>query len=64
MKPLPLPAGIHNVNPYLVVDDPDIVVRFLTEALEARETSRHTFEGRTTIAMRHMRARSRPAHSP
>jgi uncharacterized glyoxalase superfamily protein PhnB len=50
MKPLPLPAGIHNVNPYLVVDDPDIVVRFLTEALEARETSRHTFEGRTTHA--------------
>jgi PhnB protein len=50
MKPLPLPEGVHNVNPYLVVDDPDSLIAFLTGALGAREVRRSVFEGRTTHA--------------
>ncbi len=50
MKPLPLPDGVHSVNPYLVVDDPDALIAFLTGALGAREVARSVFEGRTTHA--------------
>jgi uncharacterized glyoxalase superfamily protein PhnB len=50
MKPLPLPDGVHNVNPYLVVDDPNGLIAFLTQVLDAREVHRSVFEGRTTHA--------------
>lgn len=50
MKPIPLPDGVHNVNPYLVVEDPEGLIAFLTTALGGAEVSRSVFDGRTTHA--------------
>jgi uncharacterized glyoxalase superfamily protein PhnB len=50
MKALPLPAGVHNVNAYLVVSDPEGLIAFLEGALGARVESRSTFEGTTMHA--------------
>ncbi|HMD01445.1 MAG TPA: VOC family protein [Candidatus Baltobacteraceae bacterium] len=50
MKPLPLPEGFHNVNAYLVVEDPDALVQFLINVFGAQIGERFTFEGRTTHA--------------
>ncbi|MGR4064171.1 MAG: hypothetical protein ACLQPV_01825 [Vulcanimicrobiaceae bacterium] len=40
MHALPLPDGVHSVNPYLVVESPDELIEFLT----------HAFDGRTVHA--------------
>jgi len=50
MKSLPLPGGVHSVNPYLVVDDPNGLIAFLTHVLDGREVHRSVFEGQTTHA--------------
>lgn len=34
---VPLPAGYHSVNPYLVVDDADALIDFLVRAFEGRD---------------------------
>jgi PhnB protein len=47
---LPLPDGVHNVNPYLVVPDPDGLIDFLTGVLGGRVVQRSVFEGATTHA--------------
>ena len=54
MKALPLPNGIHNVNPYLVVKDPDALIAFLSATFHAEVGSRQTFEGRTMHAEVHI----------
>jgi PhnB protein len=45
---LPLPDGVHSVNPYLIVPDPDALVAFLTAVFGATPGQRSVFEGRTT----------------
>jgi len=50
MKALPLPSGKHNVNPYLIVDDPDGLIAFLTNALGGQVGERTVFEGATMHA--------------
>jgi uncharacterized glyoxalase superfamily protein PhnB len=42
---LPLPDGMHNVNPYLVVADPAILMQFVTATFAAREVDRHEANG-------------------
>ncbi len=50
MHALPLPDGVHSVNPYLVVESPDELIEFLTRAFDAREVERMAFDGRTVHA--------------
>jgi PhnB protein len=50
MKALPLPRGVHNVNPYLIVPDPDGLVDFLVRIFEAQVGQRSAFEGVTMHA--------------
>jgi PhnB protein len=47
MQPLPLPAGVRNVNPYLLVEDPAALVPFLTEVFGGVVDECLTFEGKT-----------------
>jgi PhnB protein len=50
MKPLPLPDGIHSVNAFLVVEDPEALIAFLTQVLGGRAVHRSVFAGRTMHA--------------
>lgn len=50
MKPLPLPPGAHSVNSYLVVDDPDALLAFLTHVFDARVLERLVFDGKVAHA--------------
>jgi uncharacterized glyoxalase superfamily protein PhnB len=47
MKALPLPDGVRNVNPYLLVEDPASLVSFLSDVFGAVVDERLTFEGET-----------------
>jgi PhnB protein len=48
--PLPLPDGVHSVNPYLVATDPDGLIDFLATVLDGRVGHRSVFEGKTMHA--------------
>lgn len=50
MQPLPLPDGVHNVNSYLVVDDPDALIVFLERVFGARVGERTAVDGATLHA--------------
>jgi len=50
VRALSLPAGMHAVNPYLIVKDPDGLIEFLKRAFGGQEIHRSTFEGHTTHA--------------
>jgi PhnB protein len=50
MQPLPLPDGVHSVNPYLVVDDPDALIAFLEHVFGARTGERTAVDGATLHA--------------
>jgi len=54
MKALPLPDGVHNVNPYLIVADPDGLIDFLRAAFGGRAGERSVFEGKTMHAEVHI----------
>jgi PhnB protein len=47
---LPLPDGLHNVNVYLVVPDPDGLIDFITGVLGGRVALRSVSEGATQHA--------------
>jgi uncharacterized glyoxalase superfamily protein PhnB len=47
---LALPDGYHNVNAYLVVDEPEDVIAFVTRVLDGRCVERMEFDGRTMHA--------------
>jgi PhnB protein len=51
---LPLPTGVHNVNPYLIVPNPDGLIDFLTGVLGGRVGQRSVFEGQTVHAEVHV----------
>ena len=40
MGGIPLPAGYHSVNPYIVVDDAERLIHFLVEVFGAVEQGR------------------------
>ena len=45
MKALPLPDGVRNVNPYLLVEDPASLVSFLSDVFGAVVDERLTLVG-------------------
>lgn len=48
----PIPEGYHTVTPYLIVDDPDGLIRFLQEAFDAESLGRWAdAEGRVMHAV-------------
>jgi uncharacterized glyoxalase superfamily protein PhnB len=47
MKAIPLPRGVRNVNPYLLVEDPAALVPFLSDVFGAVLDECLTFEGKT-----------------